>query len=71
MVKIGIYQHFKGNFYKVIHVAKHSESEDFMVVYHPKNEPQDIWVRPLLMFDEIIVRQGKHIKRFKFISEDL
>ena len=65
MLKIGTYQHFKGNFYEVLHIAKHSETEEFMVVYHPKNQPEDIWVRPLIMFDETIERQGKRIKRFK------
>jgi hypothetical protein len=65
MLKIGTYQHFKGNFYEVLHVAKHSETEELMVVYHPKNQPEDIWVRPLIMFDETIERQGKRIKRFK------
>jgi hypothetical protein len=67
MLKIGTYQHFKGNFYEVLHVAKHSETEEFMVVYHPKNQPEDIWVRPLIMFDETIERQGKRMKRFKIV----
>ena len=69
MLKIGTYQHFKGNFYEVLHVAKHSETEEFMVVYHPKNQPEDIWIRPLIMFDETIERQGKRVKRFKFTEE--
>jgi hypothetical protein len=33
MLKIGTYQHFKGKFYEVLHVAKHSETEELMVVY--------------------------------------
>jgi hypothetical protein len=69
MLKIGTYQHFKGNFYEVLHVAKHSETDELMVVYHPKNQPEDIWVRPLIMFDETIERQGKRVKRFKFTEE--
>jgi hypothetical protein len=69
MLKIGTYQHFKGNFYEVLHVAKHSETEEFMVVYHPKNQPEDIWVRPLIMFDETIERQGKRVKRFMITEE--
>ncbi len=69
MLKIGTYQHFKGNFYEVLHVAKHSETEEFMVVYHPKNQPEDIWVRPLIMFDDTIEKQGKRVKRFKFTEE--
>ncbi len=69
MLKIGTYQHFKGNFYEVLHVAKHSETEEFMVVYHPKNQPEDLWVRPLIMFDETIERQGKRVKRFMITEE--
>lgn len=69
MLNIGTYQHFKGNFYEVLYIAKHSETEEFMVVYHPKSQPEDIWVRPLIMFDETIERQGKRVKRFKITEE--
>jgi len=68
MLKIGKYQHFKGNFYQVLHVAKHSETEALFVVYHPMVNPSDIWVRPLAMFDETIEREGEFIKRFRYIS---
>jgi hypothetical protein len=70
MLQTGLYQHFKGNFYQVLYIAKHSETEEFMVVYHPKDQRKDIWVRPLIMFDETIEQQGKSIKRFKFISKN-
>ena len=73
MLKIGKYQHFKGNFYQVLHLAKHSENEEYMVVYQPlyddKEGVRGIWVRPLTMFDEVIEREGKKLKRFSFIEE--
>jgi hypothetical protein len=77
MIKLGKYQHFKGNFYQVLYIAKHSENEELMVVYLPlhdkahadKNSEQDIWVRPLAMFDETIEREGKQQKRFTFVGE--
>ena len=73
MFKMGKYQHFKGNFYQVLHLAKHSETEECMVVYQPlyddKNGVRDIWVRPLTMFDEVIEREGKKLKRFSYIEE--
>ena len=73
MLKIGKYQHFKGNFYQVLHLAKHSENEEYMVVYQPLYDNQDgmreIWVRPLSMFDEVIEREGKKLKRFSFIED--
>lgn len=73
MINIGKYQHFKGNFYQVLHIAKHSENEEFMVVYLPlyddKNGQREVWVRPLSMFDETIERDGKTLKRFSFVAE--
>lgn len=68
MIKLGIYQHFKGNLYKVLHVATHSETEEVMVVYQPQYGERDIWVRPLTMFDETIKRDGKTFKRFSFVE---
>ncbi|MBU2924364.1 DUF1653 domain-containing protein [Colwellia sp. 4_MG-2023] len=69
MIKLGKYQHFKGNYYQVLHLAKHSETEEYLVVYHPFDNVDDIWVRPLAMFNETIVRDGKKIQRFKYIEE--
>ena len=68
MFKLGRYQHFKGSYYQVLNVARHSETEEYFVVYHPLNTPDDIWIRPLTMFDETIERDGKTIKRFSFIE---
>jgi len=68
MLKIGKYQHFKGSYYQVLHLARHSETEEYLVVYHPANTPEDLWVRPLTMFDETIVRDGISLKRFTFIE---
>ncbi|GAA0819662.1 DUF1653 domain-containing protein [Colwellia sp. D2M02] len=68
MIKPGKYQHFKGNFYHVLYIAKHSETEELMVVYHPENDTNDIWLRPLAMFDETIIRDGNPIKRFNLVD---
>jgi hypothetical protein len=68
MLKIGKYQHFKGSYYQVLHIARHSETEEYLVVYHPFNTPGDLWVRPLTMFDETIERDGTSLKRFNFIE---
>ena len=67
MIEKGTYQHFKGNYYQVLHIARHSETEEYMVVYHPQDKPEDIWLRPLDMFVQTIEREGKHLERFKFI----
>jgi len=69
MIKLGKYQHFKGSYYQVLHLARHSETEEYLVVYHPFDNKDDIWVRPLNMFNETITRDGKIIQRFKFVEE--
>ena len=68
MIKLGKYQHFKGNYYQVLHIARHSETEEALVVYHPLDSKGDIWVRPLTMFNETITREGKILQRFQFIE---
>jgi len=68
MIKVGKYQHFKGSYYQVLHLARHSETEEALVVYHPFDNNNDIWVRPLTMFTETITREGKTQQRFQFIE---
>jgi len=74
MIKPGKYQHFKGNFYQVLHLVKHSETQELLVIYQPlyKNEQGNdlgIWARPLAMFDEAIERNGMIIKRFSYVGD--
>ncbi len=69
MIKLGKYRHFKGNYYQVLHLARHSETEEYLVVYHPFDDKNDIWVRPLTMFNETISREGKKIERFQYVDE--
>lgn len=69
MIKLGKYQHFKGSFYQVLHLARHSETEESLVVYHPFDNKDDIWIRPLSMFNEMITRDGNTLQRFQFVSE--
>ncbi|MDE6223899.1 MAG: DUF1653 domain-containing protein [Alphaproteobacteria bacterium] len=69
-VKIGgIYRHYKGNLYEVLAVAKHSETLEDMVVYKALYGEGLVWVRPLIMFEEEIIKDGKNIKRFELIEK--
>ena len=65
----GIYRHFKGNLYKVLHIAKHSETEALMVVYQKLYGDHDIWVRPLEMFLDYKEVDGNLVKRFEEVSD--
>lgn len=68
MIKEGKrYRHFKGNEYLVLHLAKHSETEEDMVVYQALYGERGIWVRPLTMFLEQVEINGKLINRFEEI----
>lgn len=70
-LKLGKYQHYKGKFYEVIGVARHSETLEELVVYRALYESADygnnsLWVRPKLMFMENVIIDGKGIPRFKY-----
>ncbi len=69
-VEPGIYEHYKGKQYKVIGVAKHSESLEDLVVYEAlyENEVAKLWVRPLAMFLETIDIDGQTVPRFKKVE---
>ena len=64
----GIYQHYKGNEYQVLHTAKHSETEESLVVYRCLYGEYGVWVRPLSMFAETLTHDGKQVPRFKLIK---
>ena len=71
-MKTGIYKHYKGEEYRVIGVAKHSETLEDLVVYEAlyNNEISKLWVRPLIMFKEEVEINGKKTQRFEFVREN-
>ena len=64
------YRHFKGNVYRVLHIAMHSETLEEMVVYQAMYGEGGVWVRPKTMFDEVIEMDGKTFRRFSPISAE-
>lgn len=68
-IKIGRYRHFKGNEYEVICIAKHSETQEDMVVYRALYGERGVWVRPASMWNETVERDGKTYKRFTYLGE--
>ncbi len=65
----GRYRHFKGKEYEVIGIARHSETEEAMVVYRPLYADHGMWVRPASMWNEEIDRNGKTVRRFERIRD--
>ena len=68
-VKPGVYRHFKGNLYRVLFSARHSETGEEMVVYRALYGEQDYWVRPAAMWCETVERDGRVQPRFVRIEE--
>ena len=70
MIETGRYKHYKGNYYNVIGVARHSETEEQMVVYRPQYGERGLWVRPLTMFVEKVAVDGKSVPRFALAPQE-
>lgn len=68
-IKPGRYRHFKGKEYEVLDVARHSETEDELVVYRALYGDFGLWVRPVSMWNETVERDGKTFRRFTYIGE--
>ena len=68
-IKTGKYRHFKGNLYEVIGVARHSETQEEMVVYRALYGEYGLWVRPAAMWMETVDRDGYHGSRFQYIGK--
>ena len=65
MIPAGRYRHFEGDEYEVLGIARHSETEEPMVVYRALYGDGGLWVRPADMWNETIERDGKTFKRFE------
>ena len=68
-VENGIYQHYKGGLYEVLGVARHSETEELLVVYRPQYGERGLWVRPLTMFCETVQVDGAEVPRFSPLAQ--
>ena len=64
-LRLGRYRHYKGGEYEVTGVARHSETEELMVVYRPLYGDHGLWVRPASMFSETVFFEGRRRARFE------
>ncbi|WP_375177221.1 DUF1653 domain-containing protein [Marinobacter mobilis] len=65
----GRYRHYKGRDYEVIGLARHSETEEPLVVYRCLYGDHSLWVRPLAMFTETVEVAGEQVPRFAYVGE--
>jgi cyclomaltodextrinase len=63
-----IYEHFKGNRYRLVGVATHTETHEAMVVYQALYGDCELWVRPASMFEEMVEHNGQIIPRFRRVT---
>ena len=66
-IQHGTYQHFKGGIYQVTGIVRHSETEEWLVLY--KDSRENFWVRPYDMFFETVVHEGQLVNRFTYIGD--
>jgi hypothetical protein len=62
-IKLGIYKHYKGGMYKVLGIGRHTEENQELVIYQSL-ETNDIWIRPVEMFFEIVKTENYQGPRF-------
>jgi hypothetical protein len=67
-IALGLYQHYKGPHYKVLGVVRHSETLEALVLYHPIEGDQALWVRPWEMFTGQIEVDGVLMQRFRHLG---
>ena len=68
-LKLGRYRHFKGMEYEVLGIANHSETLEQLVVYRALYGEGALWVRPLRMWGETVVRDGVSVPRFTYVGD--
>lgn len=62
------FKHYKGNIYKIIGEAVHSETHEDLVIYQDQADVTKTWARPKEMFFENIIFEGKEVPRFSIIE---
>lgn len=65
-IPLGRYRHYKGRDYCVLGFARHSETEELMVLYVPLYGEGGYWVRPLSMFTGEVEVGGERRARFEY-----
>lgn len=67
-IPVGRYRHYKGGEYVVLGIARHSETDERLVVYQPDYGARELWVRPAVMFAEEVEINGARVPRFQYLG---
>ena len=67
-IRLGRYRHYKSKEYTVLGTARHSETDEMMVLYRPEYGERNLWVRPQTMFFENGTVSGFCIPRFEYLG---
>jgi hypothetical protein len=67
-VEPGRHVHYKGGEYEVLGVARHSETEEELVVYRALYGERGLWVRPVAMFTETVETPDGVVPRFQRVT---
>jgi hypothetical protein len=67
----GFYRHYKGRYYQVLALVRHSEEDEPYVLYRALYGAFGLWVRPLAMFIESVSIDGEPLPRFAFVSSSM
>jgi len=59
-----VFKHYKGSIYRVNMIAKHTETEENFVIYHDVTQPEQVWARPVQMFNQYITLNDRNELRF-------
>ena len=65
----GLYRHYKGGLYRVLHLAKHSETLETLVVYANEQDPTLVWARPISMWNETVHTKDGEVLRFSLLEK--
>ena len=68
-IRPGRYRHYKGKEYEVLFLARHSETEEEMVVYRALYGDRGVWIRPAKMWNETVEKDGQRVRRFAYVGE--
>jgi hypothetical protein len=68
-IALGLYRHYKGKHYSVVGFARHSETREELVLYVPLYGDGGYWVRPIGMFTENVMVEGRPVPRFAYVEQ--